>query len=61
MKRAADLGREELVGIVESMQAWLWLDVDNRGDFWNPEKVQDQDTHDHMVGVLEDVGLNPKK
>ena len=61
MKRAADLSREELVGIVDSMQAWLWLDSDNRGDFWNPEKVQDQDAYDYMVGVLDVVGVNKGK
>lgn len=43
------------------MQAWLWLDIDERGDFWNPEKIQDKDAYDHMVGVLEDVGLKPEE
>ena len=38
MRKAEDLTKEELRQIVQRLQELLYLDMDQDGDFWNPDK-----------------------
>jgi hypothetical protein len=60
MKKPSDLARDELIRIVEQMQAVLYLGLNSVGeDFWNPNKEWDGETIEHVAGVLSDAGLAP--
>jgi hypothetical protein len=55
MKRADELTHEQLVAMVNGIQAILWRD----GDHWDVDKSWDAETIEHVARVLEDAGLRP--
>ena len=69
MKAVSDLSHEDLVDIVEQLQAWLYLDEvevetdDGKGEFvqeWNPDKEWPLEVCEFMAGRLSDLGLVPE-
>ena len=62
MQRPDDLSRQQLLQIVESVQGYLYLDLDRQGsEFWNPEKPwSGADVCDHVTRVLDEHGLVPE-
>ena len=61
MRKVSDLDHEQLVQIVESIQGFLYLDLDNRGtEFWNPDKEwSGADVCEHVAGLLGQHDLVP--
>lgn len=60
MKKPKDLSKEELVLIVDCVQATLWLDTDSKGGFWNPDKEWDSETIEEVARALAASGLRPE-
>jgi hypothetical protein len=72
-KRAEDLTREQLLWLVNHIQAALFIDfspdtkeecpkgVAPSSEYWNPDKEWDSDTLDHVASVLDEHGLAPRK
>jgi len=54
-----DLDRKILVNIVERVQAVLWLEIDQDGQFWNPDKEWKADTLDLIGEALTAYNLRP--
>jgi hypothetical protein len=61
MKTVRDLSEEKLASIVKQIQEILYLDEDDDGEFWNPEKEWDAQTLEYIVAVLDDYELIPAK
>jgi hypothetical protein len=60
MRRPCELLRDKLIGIVDSLQGILYLDLDARGEFWNPDKSWNGgDVCEALAGVFERHGLVP--
>jgi hypothetical protein len=55
MRRADELTHEQLVAMVNGIQAILW----RNGDEWDADKAWDAETVEHVAGVLEHAGLRP--
>ena len=62
MRLANQLNQEELLEIVESIQGFLYLDLDDDGsEVWNPDKpCSGADTVDHIMHVLDGHELVPQ-
>jgi hypothetical protein len=62
MRKAADLEPQSLQKIVESIQGFLYLDLDQRGsEYWNPDKsISCADVCEHVIGVLGEYSLVPQ-
>ena len=63
MKVPSQLTHDELLGIVGSIQTFLYLDTDEQGsELWNPDNpISGADLLDHVASVLDDHGLVPEK
>ena len=63
MRIASDLERPEVEEIVESIQRFMYLDLEDSGDeAWDPEKTWNcGDVCQHIAGLLDDHGLVPDK
>jgi hypothetical protein len=63
MRKPADLDPQSLQKIVESIQGYLYLDLDQRGsEYWNPDKpISCADVCEHVVGLLGEHGLVPER
>lgn len=63
MKPIRKLHKFDLVAIVESVQALLYVDVDSRGRaIWNPDReCRGADLCDHVVGLLARYNLVPSE
>ena len=62
MRHAKDLTRAELEHVVDTVQSILWLDerpLPPHGEFWNPEKVWEQDFIEWIADLLTDYDLRP--
>lgn len=60
-KDPKDLRRDEAVDIIRRIQAILWLDLDEVGDYWNPDKdwSPGSDFLDMVAEQLIRAGLRP--
>jgi len=54
------LAPDQLKNLVERIQAILWLDLDERGDVWNPDKEWDSETIERVAAVMTEYGLRPE-
>lgn len=54
-----DLTEAEGNDIVSGIQAVLFLDADERGEFWSGSKVWDQSTIEQVAAVLDAADLRP--
>ena len=54
------LSLRQLRDIVEGIRDILWLDIDEGGDVFNPDKEWDSETIEYVAGTLEDAGLRPE-
>lgn len=72
VKRVTELSREELESIVESIQGWMFVDLNppdgpknfNNCEVWNPEKDVNSEAAFHLKNVREiliSYGLKPTK
>jgi hypothetical protein len=60
MKNPADMTKEELVEIVETIRGFLWADVDAEGiEVWNPNKEWDVGLPEDIAEILSLHGLRP--
>ena len=60
MKQAKDLSCGEMIALLESIQAFLYLDTNAQGhDYWNPEKSWSGDEFDFIARALRQYGLVP--
>ena len=63
MRKVSDLTHEQLVQIVESIQRFLYLDLDARGnEYWNPDNEwSGADACEHIAGLLSQHDLIPER
>jgi hypothetical protein len=60
MKQPSELTHEELVGVVEQIQQFLYEEINEEGRMvWNPDKEWDAETLEYVAAVLVDAGLSP--
>lgn len=56
-----NLTHNTLARILTVIQAILWLDIDEDGDFWNPNKEWGVETIEEVSNMLTANGLSPKQ
>jgi len=61
MKKPKELSREELLEIVEDVQAYMFRDISDDGEFLNPDKEWSPDTLDLISETLNQYGLRPSQ
>lgn len=62
MRSISELSREELEQIVQSVRDLLYLDNDQRGDLYNPDKHwSGADVCERLAGTLSEFGLVPEE
>ena len=63
MRQLADLENDALYEIVSSIQGFLYLDFDQRGDeYWEPDKPHSYgDLGEHVIGLLSKHDLIPQQ
>lgn len=60
MRSADDLSREEAADIVQRIIDVMYLDYDQQGDFYNPDKSLDgAELIDSVAVILKEYGLVP--
>ena len=60
MRKAKELGKKELIEIVQEIQELLYLDgEDGEKCFWNPDKEWDVDFIESVAGYLREADLVP--
>lgn len=57
MRTAKDLSREQLESIVQNIQDILFLDRDEKGEFWNEDKQAQVSGADFVGSVLDSLDL----
>jgi len=55
------LDHDQLIDVVERIQAVLWLDMNERDETWNPDKEWDAETIEKVAHVMAENGLRPDK
>jgi hypothetical protein len=63
MRQPDDLDNDDLYGIVVSIQRFLYLDLDQRGEeYWEPDKPHSYgDLGEHVLGLLSKHDLIPEQ
>lgn len=61
MKNPNSLDHDQLLDVVERIQAVLWLEPDERDETWNPDKEWDSETIEQVAAVMTEHGLRPDK
>jgi len=59
IKTAQELSHEGLVLLASRIQAILYLDSDEKGEYWNADKEWDSDTLEEIKNAVEASGLAP--
>jgi hypothetical protein len=54
------LDHDQLLDVVERIQAILWLEQDERDETWDPDKEWDSETIEQVAAVMTEYGLRPE-